>query len=49
MEADARRLADVVKKDSNGNIKLDFHYFADENHATIFHLAIYKAFERFKK
>ncbi|GAB4040983.1 alpha/beta hydrolase [Spirosoma jeollabukense] len=49
MEADANRLVDLVKKDAGKLIKTDFHYFADENHATIFHLAVYKAFEKLKK
>ncbi len=46
METDVRRLIDVVKKGST--VMPDFQYFANENHATIFHLAVYKAFERFK-
>ena len=49
MEADAKRLVDVVKKTTTGSFRSNFHYFADENHATIFHLAVYKAFERFRK
>ncbi|WP_223860667.1 alpha/beta hydrolase [Spirosoma validum] len=49
METDARHLRDVVKKASPATVRSDFHYFADENHATIFHLAVYKAFERFKE
>ncbi len=49
MEADANRLVAVLRKATNRMITSDFHYFADENHATIFHLAVYKAFERFKK
>ncbi|MVM36579.1 alpha/beta hydrolase [Spirosoma sp. HMF3257] len=47
METDANRLVDVLKKAPS--VKTNFHYFADENHATIFHLAVYKAFEQFKK
>ena len=49
MEADAYRLVDVLKKGTLGTIKTNFHYFADENHATIFHLAVYKAFEKLGK
>ena len=49
METDARRLVELLKKVSANTIKTDFHYFADENHATIFHLAVYRAFERFLK
>lgn len=49
METDARRLVDLLKKDTANPVSVDFQYFGDENHATIFHLAVYKAFERFKK
>lgn len=48
MKTDAQRLVSMLKKARPGTIRTDFHYFADENHATILHLAIYKAFERFK-
>ncbi|WP_227686841.1 alpha/beta hydrolase [Spirosoma arboris] len=47
METDANRLADMLKKAAS--VKTDFHYFADENHGSILHLAVYKAFEQFKK
>lgn len=49
MEADASRLVDLLKKGAARTTKTDFHYFTDENHATIFHLAVYKAFEKLKK
>ena len=49
METDAKRLVDLLRKGSPNSVRTDFHYFADENHATIFHLAVYRAFERFKK
>jgi len=49
METDANRLVDELKKAATSKINVDFHYFADENHATIFHLAVYKAFEHFSK
>ncbi|CAN5612710.1 alpha/beta hydrolase-fold protein [soil metagenome] len=49
MQADASRLVDLIKKGAAGTTKTDFHYFTDENHATIFHLAVYKAFEKLKK
>ncbi|UFH52863.1 alpha/beta hydrolase [Spirosoma sp. KNUC1025] len=47
MEADARRLTNLLKKAPT--LSVGFQYFADENHATIFHLAVYRAFEQFKK
>ena len=49
MERDANQLVAILKKDTTKPLKVDFHYFADENHATILHLAVYKAFERFNK
>ena len=49
METDAKRLVDLLRKGSPNSVRTEFHYFADENHATIFHLAVYRAFERFKK
>lgn len=49
MKTDTRRLVAILKKARPGTVKTDFHYFADENHATILHLAVYKAFEQFKK
>ena len=49
MEADARRLVDKLKKAQPDIVKINFHYFADENHATILHLALYKAFKQFKR
>ena len=45
MEADARRLVAVLKKGNAKNLKVSFQYFAAENHATIFHNAVYKGFE----
>lgn len=47
METDAKRLVDLLKKAFPNTIKTNFHYFADENHATIFHLAVYRAFQQF--
>ncbi|QDK80939.1 alpha/beta hydrolase [Spirosoma sp. KCTC 42546] len=49
METDANQLVYLLKKYSTKPLEVGFHYFGDENHATIFHLAVYKAFERFKK
>lgn len=49
METDTRRLVARLKKARPGTLKTDFHYFANETHATILHRAVYKAFEQFKR
>lgn len=49
MKTDTRRLITILKKSRPAIVKTNFHYFADENHATILHLAVYKAFEQFKR
>lgn len=49
MEKDTKVLVDMLKKASASAVKVNFSYFADENHATILHLAVYKAFEQFRK
>ncbi|GAB4016239.1 alpha/beta hydrolase-fold protein [Spirosoma koreense] len=49
MEGDARQLVDRLKKAPHSAMQVSFDYFGDENHATIFHQAVYKAFERFSK
>lgn len=48
METDAKQL---VKKLGNANclVKTHFGYFPNENHATIFHQAVYQAFETLNK
>jgi len=46
METDARRLVELLNKKSDQTIDVRFHYFEDKNHATIFHQAVYKAFDR---
>ncbi len=49
MKTDTRRLVTILKKSRPATVKTNFYYFADENHATILHLAVYKAFEQFKR
>lgn len=46
MENDANQLFAVVSKQKN-LISSKFNFFEDKNHATIFHNAVYKAFESF--
>lgn len=45
MEGDAKKLREMLKK--QGKAKVHFAYFPDENHATILHNAVYKAFSLF--
>ena len=43
MENDARKLVEILQKDERARVH--FRYFAEEDHATIFHLALYKGFQ----
>lgn len=45
MEGDARKLFVKLKKAKK--LKTDFGYFGSENHGSILHLAVYRAFESF--
>ncbi|MGI8670712.1 MAG: alpha/beta hydrolase [Aridibacter sp.] len=47
MEKDARRLHTLLEERKQANVQIRFEYFPDENHATIFHQAVYKAFQNF--
>lgn len=49
MEADTRKLVDILKSGSKKNVSFYFEYFANENHASILHNAVYKAFENIWK
>ncbi len=49
MEADTRKLVDILKNGSKKNVSFYFEYFANENHASILHNAVYKAFENIWK
>lgn len=49
MEGDAHKLNDLLLAKNNKNITVNFDYFAGENHASILHWAVYKAFEIFAK
>lgn len=44
MEVDANVFADKIKGAENKNRKVHFDYLPLENHATIMHQAMYKAF-----
>lgn len=45
MKRDAKKLAAVLKKAGKTNLRVDFKYLPDENHATILHETIYQAFK----
>ena len=45
MEGDANRLVGILQKNLAKGGQVLFHRFSDESHATIFHLAVYRAFE----
>lgn len=44
MENDAKNLAKIIEKEAKNKIAFHFEYFPNENHATILHNSIYKAF-----
>jgi predicted alpha/beta superfamily hydrolase len=44
MENDAKNLSKLLKKGQYSNLTTHFAYFPEENHATILHQALYKAF-----
>ncbi|MEM7511322.1 MAG: alpha/beta hydrolase-fold protein [Bacteroidota bacterium] len=45
MEGDARTLVRKLQTFSRTGASTQFQYFSDEDHATIFHIALYKAFQ----
>ncbi len=47
MEGDAKQLFALLKKPMRENLKIQFQFFPNKNHASIAHEAIYKAFEYF--
>lgn len=49
METDAKKLVSILAESHPKNMKLSFQYFPDENHASILHNAVYKAFESFNE
>lgn len=44
MENDAKDLAKIINKEAKQKINFQFEYFPKENHATILHNSLYKAF-----
>lgn len=50
MENDAKALFSLLNQAEYENLDVDFHFFENQNHGNILHLAVYKAFETlFKK
>lgn len=45
MENDAKKLAEILQKAPTGDMDIRFHFFEDEDHASILHLAAYDAFK----
>lgn len=43
MKDDAKKLVTTLKGSGKKNLKVDFAFFPDENHATILHQSVYKA------
>jgi uncharacterized protein len=48
MEEGAKKLTQILRKASPAAMKVYFHYFDQQNHATIFHQAVYDAIEQLK-
>lgn len=48
MEKDARSLHKLLTDKDSENMQVNFEYFQKEDHATILHQAVYKAFQSFK-
>jgi predicted alpha/beta superfamily hydrolase len=46
MEEDVKKLVSILKKDPRKNIKVNFEYFTDEDHASILHNAVYKGLKK---
>lgn len=49
MEAATKRLVSILNKPPKKNIRVHFHFFAHEDHASILHNALYKAFDVLNK
>jgi predicted alpha/beta superfamily hydrolase len=49
MEEDAKKLVSILKSTQRKNITVNFEYFTNENHASIFHHAVYKGLESVNK
>ncbi len=46
MEEDVKKLVSILKKNPRKNIKVNFEYFTDEDHASILHNAVYKGLKK---
>ena len=49
MVDDAKKLHELIVKNTNNVIQLNYEYFNDLDHATILHQAVYNAFRNFSK
>lgn len=49
MEGGAQRLKKHVEGKLGPNVQIHFEYFPNENHATIYHQAVYNAFRKFSQ
>ena len=49
MVGDAKHLVKILKKDERKNLNVIYNYLPDEDHATILHQAVYRAFEMLNK
>lgn len=49
MVGDAKHLVKILNKDERKNLNVIYNYLPDEDHATILHQAVYKAFEMIYK
>jgi predicted alpha/beta superfamily hydrolase len=46
MEEDVKKLVSILKKEPRKNLKVNFEYFTDEDHASILHNAVYKGLKK---
>jgi hypothetical protein len=49
MEADAKKLVDILNTSSKTGLTVNFEHFNNENHASILHNAVYKGLEKINK
>ena len=45
MESEATKLSEILKRSNKKNLKVDFKFLPDENHASILHQSISEAFK----
>jgi predicted alpha/beta superfamily hydrolase len=49
MEDDTKRLVAILNSTHKNNLQVSFRHFPEENHGTILHLALYRAFQTFQQ